>query len=115
MLTAKGEPDLVTSDLMLRIFRFFYVDIEDSSADEVSVLHLIVDATNENARALVVKAQTRKGYAMAGPDAPRGHEHDTAAGPHARFRWPDIVRDPLTENELLVFLGIRLLMGANWR
>ena len=35
-----------------------------------------------------------------------------AAGPHARYRCPELVAEPLTVDELLVFLGGFFLLGA---
>ena len=106
VVDADGTPNEAVRNLMLNIFDFFI----DRKARE-----LIVDATNDKAAELVVKEHDRGGFRMATAADPVDQLFNVKGGPHARHRAPDLVKNPLTSAELEVFIGIRILMGANWK
>ena len=112
--TSNGDPNETARKLMLDIFHFFFPEPAEVDAGEVesNVLQRIVDATNEKAAELVVREQPRGRFRAATLDDPDDSLEDVKSGPHARHRAPEMVTEPLTVNELLVYLGIRILLGA---
>jgi hypothetical protein len=158
-INPEGDPNKAVTDLMLKIFDFLFDNHElppppgqaMGNSSQMSVLEIIVAATNAKAKELVVK-EGRK-FRLATDDdelddallvrealrAPShlhchiavAHPHSslalphfsfvcpaqmsTAAGAHVRYRHPQLVSHPVDVDELVVFLGIRILMGGYWR
>ena len=109
-----GDPNETVRDLMLHIFHFFFPEPtikDDDTVDDGNVLQRIVDATNEKAMELVVRERAKGPFRAATKDDPLDL-NNRAHGPHARHRAPDLVTQSLTVDELLVYLGIRILLGA---
>ena len=91
---------------------------EEATGDE-NALQLIVDATNAKGGELVVKELPRGKFRAPTPeelseallDLDSGFSN-VAPGTHARYRCPELVSNPLTVSELLVFLGCHVLLGV---
>ena len=99
----RAVPNAALEELMEGLFDQF-VPLEAMQA--------IVEATNNKARELVVKAKSS--FRLAEPGDPRGDLTNCSAGPHARYRAPELLAHPLSLDELRVFLGIRIVMGGYW-
>ena len=108
----QGSPNAAARDLMLQVFHFYFPEPEDGGDNSQNVLQRIVDATNEKAMEFVVRERHKGPFRLATEDDPLD-AMSVKAGPHARHRAPDMVEQQLTVNELLVYIGIRIVMGAH--
>jgi hypothetical protein len=98
-------------DLMLKICHFYFPEPTAGGDNSENVLQRIVDATNEKAMEFVVRERAKGPLRAATEDDPLD-EMNVQPGPHARHRAPAMVTDQLSVDELLVYLGIRILLGA---
>ena len=112
--TAKGHANSELTALALKIFHFFFplASTEREGEPSDNVLQVIVEATNAKAAELVVKEQSRGAFRCATEADDSSDCFNVKPGPHARYRCPDLVEHPLTESELLVFLGAHMLLGV---
>lgn len=107
----KGSPNEMARSLIIQVFHFYFPEPVDGGDNSKNVLQRIVDATNEKAMEFVVRERAKGPFKAATEDNPLD-EFNVEPGPHSRHRAPAMVTDPLTVDELLVYLGIRILLGA---
>jgi hypothetical protein len=107
----KGSPNEMVRSLILQVFHFYFPEPVLGEDHSKNVLQRIVDATNEKAMEFVVRERAKGPLRAATEDNPLD-EFNLEPGPHSRHRAPAMVTDPLTVDELLTYLGIRILIGA---
>ena len=90
-------------DLMSRLFDFYFPD---------GLLKIIVEATNAKGAEHVVRVGTKLRRATAHDRVVDRKLSDVSAGGHVRYRDPSLVADPLTVDEVRLFLGMRIVMGG---
>ena len=110
--TAKGHANAEFTALVLNLFHFFFPLASAEGLTTPNVLQIIVEATNAKAAELVVKERSRGPFRRATEADDCSECSSVKPGPHARYRCPDLVDHPLTESELLVFLGAHILLGV---